>query len=1251
MTEQSPLFAVKPIITYPREAQVGKTYLMTIDLQPEEEFEWQYDEEEYPIYCTVNSDLFNSKPVGEPVVVLHRFGGSYGEAKFLLTAALESGQGNIKVVLINAWGVSIKVLELEQVRLISRELIHLESDLAIEREATITDPTVKTLEEAVNWVPAIGEEKQKTLKAGCAVILTTLPVEYLAVRAYLTKLREEVHPQGTIYERGEFAIDERVWNVGIIEVGASNLNATLEVERAIAYFSPDILLSVGIAGGIKDVALGDVVVSTKIYRYESGKAEQTFQSEPEIELSDFRLKQLARAEARKTDWLERLGFVNRTEQETSDSLTTSDLTQDSEQTQSPPRIPDPNPRVFVAPIVAGEKITASIESEVFQLLRQHYQDALAVEMEELDFFAAGILSQIPALIVRGISDLIYSKTKDLEKSQEIAARHASAFAFEILAKLEIEDKDTKPNSTNFYAYDDAWVGRENLIRELSDRIRGNCRLLILVGITGIGKTALGERVAVEVADWFENDWSHYHQENFDDEQQTSDFASVAARWLEKWGQIITPDARKDPQQLLHRLIQHLQERRYLIQIDSLQNILQGNEEEGWSDFKDECWLKFFESYLKAETCESRLILTSQDLPGQIEEVGRRSQNFWYCQPLGGLEKPEQIALFEKTELDVSPDSESRTYLERISAAYEGHPLALRVIAGEIKNKPFEGNVLAYWNKYGSELELVEKTIVEAQEGQAVEAGDKFRLDRFTKTLRRNVRFRLNRSIERLRQDNQWAYTLLCETSVYRCPVPEDFWLSHLQDWDRNEGEQIAALDVLRDRYLIEELISNDQHLLRQHNLVRSITLERLQFFGEENILDEKKFRLAEQLNSSFVDLNLKEVEPNQLNSARSFTHYRAVANWLTHYQPEAASSRIGQVIGYLESFGHLCELEDWENAYRILSLQVDASINQKLLEQLGVWGYYGEQISLCMKLLGKLNQESDFRLRSCLGNAAYIHGDYNRAIQYFQQSLQDANQIDERNAEGVAFNNLGTVYNVLGNYSEATRYYRQALAISRESQNLLNVGKALSNLGIIYSNLGEYSQAIDCYQQALSITLETGNRLEEGYTLGNLGLVYNFLGNYEQAVAYCQQALAISREIGDRYGEENILGNLGIAYASLANYSQAVEYHQYQLTIAREIGDRRGEAIALSRLGSCLINLHQYSEALSYLEAALQIFGEIGDRANQANALKVLAELYQGLGQMDTACSFIEQALSIATELGIPLVQEIQNLRASIRED
>lgn len=92
--------------------------MLTVDLRiPSDAAPWPYDAEEYPILCMVDAGpLFTSKPVGEPAVILHRFGGTYGPATFLLVAGEKEGEGTIRVTLANQWGTPLRVLDLEDVR-------------------------------------------------------------------------------------------------------------------------------------------------------------------------------------------------------------------------------------------------------------------------------------------------------------------------------------------------------------------------------------------------------------------------------------------------------------------------------------------------------------------------------------------------------------------------------------------------------------------------------------------------------------------------------------------------------------------------------------------------------------------------------------------------------------------------------------------------------------------------------------------------------------------------------------------------------------------------------------------------------------------------------------------------------------------------------------------------------------------------------------------------------------------------------
>jgi len=238
------------------------------------------------------------------------------------------------------------------------------------------------------------------------LIVTALGLEYKEVRSHLSALQSIVHAKGTQYEVGKFRLDDGEISVALVECGSGNVSAAIEVERGIAAFTPEGILFVGVAGGIKDVRIGDVVCASKVYAYESGKAVATFLPRPQSFQSAYPFVQaalsLARREISDVDGLE-----------------------------SPS-----TPRVVVGPIAAGEKVVAALESAEYRFIRQQYSDAVAVEMEGYGFLHGGYANTANCMVIRGISDLVAEKTEaDASGSQPRAARAAATVAFEIISIL------------------------------------------------------------------------------------------------------------------------------------------------------------------------------------------------------------------------------------------------------------------------------------------------------------------------------------------------------------------------------------------------------------------------------------------------------------------------------------------------------------------------------------------------------------------------------------------------------------------------------------------------------------------------------------------------------------------------------------------------------------------------------------------------------------------------------------------------
>ncbi len=215
------------------------------------------------------------------------------------------------------------------------------------------------------------------------------------------------------YDLGKIKSGEKSWTVALFETGKGVANMQMKASHVMLGLKPEYIFLIGIAGGIKDVEIGDVVIADKAYSYESGKeTEDGFYARPN-------------SAKPKHDFL---SLVKGLAQNFERKFTSH--------------------KVLIGGIASGEKVLTDIDSPTLDRIKRVYNDTLAVEMEAIGFYRAAEERDIPALNIRGVSDLIKGKAAtESSGSRPLAVKRAFDFFLYILPHLTSRtfSKNTLPS--------------------------------------------------------------------------------------------------------------------------------------------------------------------------------------------------------------------------------------------------------------------------------------------------------------------------------------------------------------------------------------------------------------------------------------------------------------------------------------------------------------------------------------------------------------------------------------------------------------------------------------------------------------------------------------------------------------------------------------------------------------------------------------------------------------------------------------
>lgn len=239
-----------------------------------------------------------------------------------------------------------------------------------------------------------------------------------------------------------------------------------------------------------------------------------------------------------------------------------------------------------------------------------------------------------------------------------------------------------------------FCGRKTELTQVSDWIlQQNCRLIAILGKSGIGKTAFSVKLAQEIQDNFDYViWRSLHLTPKIDVLITDVMQTLSPK--------LKIDKTANLNSQISQLIDSLRRVRCLLVLDKFDGILcsdypqfiPNNSVEQISEIQ---YLPDYEGYgeliRRIGTCQhqSCLLITSRETPPQLTEIGGKKLPVRSLK-LSGLSNEESLQLLNMKGLETADYTDSHV----LNEAYSGNPLFLKLVATTIENL-FGGNIYQF----------------------------------------------------------------------------------------------------------------------------------------------------------------------------------------------------------------------------------------------------------------------------------------------------------------------------------------------------------------------------------------------------------------------------------------------------------------------------------------------------------------------------------------------------------------------------
>ena len=206
---------------------------------------------------------------------------------------------------------------------------------------------------------------------------------------------------------------------------------------------------------------------------------------------------------------------------------------------------------------------------------------------------------------------------------------------------------------------------------------------------------------------------------------------------------------------------------------------------------------------------------------------------------------------------------------------------------------------------------------------------------------------------------------------------------------------------------------------------------------------------------------------------------------------------------------------------------------------------------------------------------------------------------------------MGSYFQVKGDYVKAIDYYQKSLNIGESKKINEAILVALGNIGAIYIENGQNKKALEYQLKSLALAEKVKNKNKLASIYNNLSLLYNNFQESNKGLEFGKKSLEIYIQMNDVNGISSAYGNIGNAYLGLNNLDEALVNFFKNYELSKQSGNPYEECTSSMDIGEIYFKKKQYNLGIEYYLRAEKIGVELEDYSDLRNVYKNLYEIYK----------------------------------------